>query len=120
MFYKQLVGSIMYLTTTRPDISYEMSYISRFSESPKECHWKVGKRMLRYIAGITNHCLWYTASTGSTLVGYTDSDFASDTHDRKSTYRYVFSIWKEFDFMGIQEAIHSFYIFHRNRICQFC
>ena len=41
--YKKLVGSLMYFTTTRSDISYATSYISRFSESPKNCHWKVGK-----------------------------------------------------------------------------
>jgi hypothetical protein len=60
--YKQLVGSLMYLTTTRPDIAYATSFISRFMESPKDSHWKVGKRILRYIAGTTTYGLWYTTS----------------------------------------------------------
>jgi hypothetical protein len=59
--YKQLVGSLMYLTTTRPDITYATSYISRFMEYPKDSHWKVGKRILKYIAGTTTYGLWYIA-----------------------------------------------------------
>ena len=59
--YKQLVGSLMYLTTTRPHITYATSYISRFMESPKDSHWKVGKRILKYIAGTTIYGFWYIA-----------------------------------------------------------
>ena len=54
MMYKRLVGSLMYLTTTRPDIMFAVSLISRFMETPKSTHWKYGKRILRYIAGTTN------------------------------------------------------------------
>jgi hypothetical protein len=49
--FKRLVGSLMYLTTTRPDIMYGVSLISRFMETPKESHWKAGKRILRYVNG---------------------------------------------------------------------
>jgi hypothetical protein len=52
--YKRLVGSLMYLTTTRPNIMYAVNLISRFMENHKISHWKVGKRILRYIAGTTN------------------------------------------------------------------
>ena len=55
---------------------------------------KVGKRILRYIAGTITHGLWYTASADNTLVGYTDSDFAGDLSDRKSTSGYVFLFGK--------------------------
>ena len=72
--YKQLVGSLMYLTATRADITYATSYISSFVESPKDSHWKVGKRILRYIVGTTTYGLWYIASPDSMLVGYTDND----------------------------------------------
>jgi hypothetical protein len=92
--YKQLVGSLMYLTTTRPDITYATSYISRFMESPKYSHWKVGKRILRYIAGTTTYGLWYTASADSMLTGYTDSDYAGSIDDRKSTSGYAFLFGK--------------------------
>ena len=49
--YKQMVGSLMYLTATRPDLMYAVGLISRFMESPKDSHWNVGKRILRYVAG---------------------------------------------------------------------
>ena len=88
--YKQLVGSLMYLTTTKPDIAFATSYISRFIESPKDSHWKVGKRILRYIIGTTTYALWYTASPDSMLTGYIDSDYADSIDDRKSTSGYVF------------------------------
>ena len=48
--YKRLVGSLMYLTATRPDLMNAVSFISRFMESPKDSHWKVGKIILRYVA----------------------------------------------------------------------
>ena len=88
--YKKLVGSLMYLIATRPNISYAVSYISRFSESPKDFHWKAGKRILRYITGTITHGLWYTTSVDSTLMDFTDSDFAGDITDRKNTSRSIF------------------------------
>ena len=52
--YKRLVESLMYLTTTRPDIMFAVSLISRFMESLKNTHWQDGKIILRYITGTTN------------------------------------------------------------------
>eukprot|EP00253_Pinus_taeda_P003624 PITA_03624 len=49
--YKSIVGSLMYLTSTRPDIMFAVSLISRFMERPKEAHWKATKRILRYVKG---------------------------------------------------------------------
>jgi hypothetical protein len=83
--YKILVGSLLYLTTTRPDIMYAASLVSRFMESPKDSHWKKSKRILRYVAGTLNFGLWYTKSDSNQLYGYTDSDFAGNLDDRKST-----------------------------------
>ena len=81
-----MVGSLMYLTETRPDLMYAISLISRFMESPKDSHWKVGKRILRYVAGTLGYGLWYT------LTGYTNSDFAGILDDRKSTYGHAFHL----------------------------
>lgn len=52
--YKRLVGSLMYLTTTRPDIMFVVSMISKFMEAPNSAHWQAGKRILRYIVGTIN------------------------------------------------------------------
>lgn len=85
--YKRLVGSIMYLTATRPDI---MFFVTRFMESPKDSHWQTGKRILRYVAGTVDYGLWYPSESKSFLVGFTDSDFAGSIDDRKSTSGYAF------------------------------
>jgi hypothetical protein len=90
--FKRLVGSLMYMTTTRPDIMYSVSLISRFMESPQNSHWQVGKRILRYIAGTTGYGILYSKANNFGLIGYTDSDFAGSIDDRKSTFRYIFHL----------------------------
>ena len=80
----------MYLSATRPDLMYVVSLISRFMESPKDSHWKVGKIILRYVAGTVGYGLWYTHTSECTLIGYPNSDFAGCIDDRKSTSGYAF------------------------------
>ena len=58
--FKRLVGSLMYLTATRPDIMQGVSLISRFMETPKDTHWSVGKIILRYIEGMRDCGIMYT------------------------------------------------------------
>jgi hypothetical protein len=84
--FKRLVGSLMYLTTTRPDIMYGVSLISRFMETPKESHWKEGKRILRYVNGTKYFGIKYSTSEDFRLIGYTDSDCGGNIDDRKSTF----------------------------------
>eukprot|EP00253_Pinus_taeda_P013208 PITA_13208 len=88
--YKSIVGSLMYLTATRPDIMYDVSLISRFMERPKKAHWQAAKRILRYVKGTKRFGILYTVSECSDLVGYTDSDSAGSVDDRKSTSGCVF------------------------------
>ena len=59
-------------------------------ETPKNTHWQVGKRILRYFAGTTNFGIQYTSISNFKLIEYTNSDFAGSIDDRKSTYGYVF------------------------------
>ena len=87
-----MVGILMYLTATRPDLMYVVSLISRFMESPKDSHWNVGKRILRYVAGTLGYGLWYTHTPDNTRTGYIDSDFAGSLDDRKSTSSYSFHL----------------------------
>ena len=75
----------MYLTATRPDLMYVVSLISRFMESPKDTHQKVGKIIMRYVVGTLGYGLWYTHTLDNTLTRYTDNDFAGSIDDRKST-----------------------------------
>eukprot|EP00253_Pinus_taeda_P028724 PITA_28724 len=88
--YKSIVGSLMYLTATRPDIMHAVSLISRFMERPKEAHWQATKRIMRYVKGTKRFGILYTTSECSDLIGYTDSDWAGSVDDRKSTSGYVF------------------------------
>jgi hypothetical protein len=90
--YKSLVGSLLYLTATRPDIMYATSLVSRFMESPKDSHWKMAKQILRYVAGTLNFGLWHTKPDSNQLSSYTDSDFAGSLDDRKSTSGHVFQL----------------------------
>eukprot|EP00253_Pinus_taeda_P032099 PITA_32099 len=90
--FRQLVGSLIYLTATRPDISFSVSYISRFMSAPKADHWIAAKRVLRYVRGTSDYGLLYTRSSDPILSGYTDSDWAGSVDDRKSTAGYVFNL----------------------------
>ena len=88
--YKSMVGSLMYLTATRPDLMHAVYLISRFTETPKDSHWQAGKRILRYVNGTKGFGILYTTNNDSKLVGYTDSDWARSLDDMKSTSRYMF------------------------------
>ena len=88
--YKQLVGSLMYLTATRPDLMYVVSLISRFMASPIELHLQAAKRVLRYLKGTVDLGVFYRKEGNGELMAYTDSDYAGDVDDRKSTSGYVF------------------------------
>ena len=61
--YRQLVGSLIYLTHSRPDLSFSISLVSRFMQQPHEIHWKVAKRFLRYLQGTLHYGVFYSSST---------------------------------------------------------
>lgn len=88
--YKQMVGSLMYLTATRPDLMFVVSLISRFMANPTELHQAVAKRIMRYLKGTLDFGIWYRRGGKGELLGYTDSDYAGDIDDSKSTSGYVF------------------------------
>ncbi|CAI0414884.1 unnamed protein product [Linum tenue] len=79
------------MTATRPDIMFSVCLLSRYMESPTRQHMLAAKRILRYLKGTLSYGIWYEkGGEGSCLVGYTDSDYAGDLNDRKSTSGYVF------------------------------
>ncbi|KAJ4793822.1 Pol [Rhynchospora pubera] len=83
--YRGMIGSLLYLTASRPDIMYAVCLCARYQANPKESHHKAVKRILRYVKGTQNLGLWYGRQTELDLLGYTDADFAGDRMDRKST-----------------------------------
>eukprot|EP00253_Pinus_taeda_P029202 PITA_29202 len=90
--YRQLVGKLLYLTHTRPDLSFAVGLVARFLQNPSESHWKAAKRILRYVRGTIQFGIHYSAKATPLLVGFTDSDWAGDPDDRKSTAGYVFPL----------------------------
>ncbi|KAG6401917.1 hypothetical protein SASPL_138785 [Salvia splendens] len=87
---KSLVGSMRYLTCSRPDILYATGLVSRYMENPTTSHFKAAKRILRYLRGTIDYGLVYSHTNDYKLVGYSNSDWAGDNDDRKSTSGYVF------------------------------
>ena len=89
-YYKQMVGSLMYLTATRPDIMFSVSLISIYMSRPTELHLQVAKRILRYLKGTTSYGIFYKNGGDEELFAFMDSDYAGDEADSRSTSGYVF------------------------------
>lgn len=88
--YREIVGSLMYLTQhTRPDITYAVNLVSRFSQNPGKVHLGAIKRILRYLKGTINVKLHFVKNDEE-ICGYSDADWAEDRDDRKSTLGYIF------------------------------
>jgi len=90
--YSQIIGSLMYLAgATRPDISYAVSKLSRFTSNPGDDHWKALERVLRYLRGTTSLGIHYTGYPPA-LEGYSDSNWISDADEMKATSGFVFTL----------------------------
>jgi len=83
--YRGLIGSLLYLTASRPDIMFSVCLCARFQSNPKESHFTAAKRILKYIQGTTTVQLWYPSEVSLDLVGYSNFDFVSCKIYRKST-----------------------------------
>jgi len=88
--YRALVGSLLYLTITRPDISFSVGLVSRFMQSPRKPHLEVAKKILKYVNSTLDMGLFFDKKVTSSLVGFTNADFGGDLDDRRSTSGYVF------------------------------
>ena len=93
--YRQLIGSLMYLVNTRPNICYVVNTLSQFMAEPKRAHWGAAKHVLRYIQGTVEYGLLYTRGKDIRLRGFTDTDRAGSLVDQKSTIGYCFNIGSE-------------------------
>ncbi|KAL0539908.1 hypothetical protein IC582_024129 [Cucumis melo] len=88
--YRQLVGSLIYLTVTRPDIAYAVHIVSQFMAAPRTIHFTAVLRILRYIKGTLGHGLQFSSQSSLVLSGFSDADWAGDPTDRRSTTGYCF------------------------------
>nr|GEV77314.1 hypothetical protein [Tanacetum cinerariifolium] len=83
--YRSMIGSLMYLTSLRPDIMFVVCACARFQLTPKASHLHAVKRIFRYLKGKPHLGLWYPKDSPFDLVAYSDSDYAGASLDRKST-----------------------------------
>jgi hypothetical protein len=90
--YRKLIGSLMYMIHTMPDICYAMIAMSQFMTKPRQRHWVEAKHSLRYLRGTISYALRYTSSGGLFLHGYADVDWVGSPVDRKSTSGYYFNV----------------------------
>nr|KYP70040.1 hypothetical protein KK1_009248 [Cajanus cajan] len=83
--YQGMVGSLLYLTMSRPDIMFNVYICARFQVRPKEVHLQAVKRILRYLKGTPNLGFNFYRSQNFSLLGYCDADYVRDKWERKST-----------------------------------
>ena len=88
--YRCLVGSLVYLTVTRLDISYAVHQVSQYLSAPRSTHYAVVLRILRYLKGTLFHGLFYSTQSPLVLRAFSDADWAGNPTDRKSTTGYCF------------------------------
>ncbi|XP_057756222.1 secreted RxLR effector protein 161-like [Arachis stenosperma] len=91
-YYKNLIGSLRYLTAIRPDIVFGVDLLSRFMEESCTNHLQAAKRILRYIKGTLNDDIYYENTNEVNLIDHTDSEWVGDIKTRKSTSGFAFHI----------------------------
>jgi hypothetical protein len=83
--YQSMIGSLLYLYASRPDIMLSVCMCARYQSDPKECHLVAVKRILRYLVSTLRFGMWYPKGSTFDLIGYSDSDYVGCKVDRKST-----------------------------------
>ncbi|KAI3810977.1 hypothetical protein L1987_20690 [Smallanthus sonchifolius] len=83
--YRAMIGSLMYLTASRPDIMFAVYLCARFQAAPKVSHLQAVRRILRYLKGAPKLGLWYPKNENVNLYAYTDNDYGGCNLDKKST-----------------------------------
>ena len=90
--FKQIVGSLRYLTVTWPDVMFVVGLISRYMENSTELHLQIEKRVLRFLKWTLDFEIFYKKGGSNELIAYTNSNYVGDLEDRKSTSGYVFFV----------------------------
>lgn len=88
--YRQLIGSLQYLSIKRPDFAYSINKLAQYMHCPTKNHWTQLKRVLRYLKGIIHHGLFLNKKSSLHLTAFSDADWGGNLDDRKSTTGYIF------------------------------
>lgn len=83
--FRSILGSLHYLSITRPDVEFPVNKLAQHMQSPTSTHMQALKRILRYLKSTISHGLHLTKSSNQTLTAFCDADWGGDTQDRKST-----------------------------------
>ncbi|XP_070014697.1 uncharacterized mitochondrial protein AtMg00810-like [Nicotiana sylvestris] len=87
--YRKLIGKLMYVTITRPDISYVIQTLNQFMQHPKRSHWEVALRVVRYLKNAPSQGVWLKAGAATELSCWCDSDWAACSNTRRSVTGYA-------------------------------
>jgi hypothetical protein len=90
--YRHIIGSLMYLVNTRPDICYAVNVLSQFMSQPKHTHCIDAKHILRYLQGTIGYGLRYETNVDLILEGYVDADWAGSAVEKKRTSNFYFTL----------------------------
>jgi hypothetical protein len=83
--YRSMIGSLLYITTSRPDIMHVVGMVGRYQAAPKQSHLQAVKRIFRYLKETMTYGLWYPRNQNLQLTAYSDADWANCVDERKST-----------------------------------
>jgi hypothetical protein len=114
--YRSMIGSLLYLCASRPDIMLSVCMCARFQADPKEVHLRAVKRILRYLVYTPKFGLWYPKGSSFDLLGYSDADWAGCKIDRKNTSGDL-SVSREIPgVLGFKETKLSSSFYRRSRV----
>ena len=82
--YRSMIGSLLYLTANRLDISYSIGVCARYQANPNKSHMTALKRIIKYVKTTSEFSVWYSKDPSDVLAGYSDADWAGNANDRKS------------------------------------
>jgi hypothetical protein len=88
--YRSMIGSLLYITTSRPDIMQVVGMVGHYKYTPKQSHLAAIKRIFKYLKGTMTYGLWYPRNQNFQLTTYSDVDWANCLDERKSTSGVVF------------------------------
>ncbi|RVW82344.1 Retrovirus-related Pol polyprotein from transposon RE2 [Vitis vinifera] len=106
--YRRLVGRLIYLAVTRPDLAYSVHILSQFMQEPRIEHWEAALRVVRYLKGTPGQGILLRADSDLSLQGWCDSDWAACPVTRRSFVRMACVSWAISYFLEDKEATHSF------------
>ncbi len=91
IMYKRIMGSLIYMTITRPDLSYAIRVVSQFMQTPRKPHLDAVRRILRYIKDTLQCGIFYETKSQLQVHGYTNADWANNVSNRRLTSGFMFS-----------------------------